>query len=740
MKRIKFLILSSLAAVTASAQSKIDLPASDIINATRDLTVVSRAAVEPLRLALDVDAERKYTVIVTLDVNESLEGYDVIARRDDMAIVRLTAAEMESVAALPTVTKLSLGNEVRPLLNNARKVAGVDAAQAGTELGGTKYTGAGVIAGMMDQGVDINHINFLDADGEPRTTSLWTVKGASGATTAYQTPERIKSFTTENNRESHGTHVLGIMAGSYNGPADYGFYNERGSRQTKKQAGVNSAMPYYGVATEAELAVACGDFSGSNIEIGAELVANYAKEKGMPCVVNLSIGNTIGPHDGTDSRSRWLERIGKDVIVCIAAGNDGEEAVSLSKTFSAGDDSLKSVVGTALTEGIIDIWGADNSIYKVTFGALDTTTKKLTYSYTLDKNLQGKSTYITGSGYTAPGYIHGAAFEEAFGKNGAVILNSNVDVSNNRYEVSVQLQLGGSGSKYVPVIIVEGAAGKRVDCYAYNTAFMSRGLDGYSDGDASCSINGLACGGNVLVVGSYDNVESWVTIAGNALTYNPHPVPGAISSFSSYGTTFDGRQLPDICGPGGSVISSYSKYYVEGQKLDVNRLSGRYTGKSRLSYWGEMSGTSMATPFVSGVIATWLQADPTLTVDDVKAIIARTAVNDEQTAVESHRWGAGKINALAGLKDILGMAGISDVRSDEADVFVTSADNRNFNIFVAGGRQVSAEAYSLAGAKVAAVSAEGQETTLSLDGVQPGVYVLRIVSDNKTETHKIAVK
>lgn len=741
MKRFKITIISLLAVAAASAQSKIDLPASDIINATRGLTLTSRSAVGPVKAVLEVAPERKYSVIVTLDGDESLDGYDVAARRGDMAIVNLTAAEMEAVAALPAVRKLSLGTEVKPLLNNARKVAGVDEAQAGTVLGDTKYTGAGVIAGMMDQGVDINHINFLDADGEPRTTALWTVKGASGTVTNYLTPERIKNFTTENNEESHGTHVLGIMAGGYNGPADYGFYNERGGRQMKIQTAANSAMPYYGVATEAELAVACGDFSNSNIEKGAELVANYAKAQGKPCVVNLSVGNTIGPHDGTDSRSRWFERIGEDVIVCIAAGNDGDSPVSLSKTFTAGDRTLKSVVGTSANfSGIIDIWGADNSIYKVTFGIIDAATGQITYSYVIDKNLEGKSTYITGSNYTAQGYIHNDAFETAFGASGAVILNSNVDVANNRYEVSVQLQLAGSGTAYLPVISVEGEAGRHVDCYAFNTSFLSGGFDGYSTGDASGSINGLACGNNVLVVGSYDNVESWVTISGSAMTYNPRPVPGAMSSFSSYGTTFDGRQLPDVCGPGGAVVSSYSKYYVDSEKLDVNTLSGHYTGKTRDSYWGTMTGTSMATPFVSGVIATWLQADPTLTVADVKEIIARTATNDEQTATEAYRWGAGKINALAGLKDILGLSGIADVRSDEADVFISSADNRNFDILVAGGRQVSAEVYSLAGAKVASVSAEGPETTLSLDGVQAGVYVLHVTSDNKTETHKIAVK
>ena len=87
-----------------------------------------------------------------------------------------------------------------------------------------------------------------------------------------------------------------------------------------------------------------------------------------------------------------------------------------------------------------------------------------------------------------------------------------------------------------------------------------------------------------------------------------------------------------------------------------------------------MTGTSMACPTVSGIIALWLQADPTLTVADVKDILANTCDNDEFTAKNPIRWGYGKINAKKGLDYIQQATGIvemEDARSLMDDVWHT---------------------------------------------------------------------
>ena len=188
------------------------------------------------------------------------------------------------------------------------------------------------------------------------------------------------------------------------------------------------------------------------------------------------------------------------------------------------------------------------------------------------------------------------------------------------------------------------------------------------------------------------------------------------------------------------MISSYSHYYVQNNSKDV--LSGRLgdpTKDKRASYWAEMSGTSMSSPFVAGVCALWLEADPTLTVDDIKNIMKETADKDEFTAVNPERWGYGKINALAGIKKILGSSGIAGVVTEGADMIVTPSAGA-VEVFAAGAGEIGVELYTVGGALAAKTVASGDTAVLSTEGLAKGVYVLRAVADGtRVATSKIAL-
>ncbi|MDE5555705.1 MAG: S8 family serine peptidase, partial [Muribaculaceae bacterium] len=375
-----------------------------------------------------------------------------------------------------------------------------------------------------------------------------------GKLTAYTTPTQIKNFTTENSGETHGTHVLGIMGGGYDGPAKYAVIGGVNGRQAvlTEQDAADSAIPFYGVATDADLAIGCGTLTDGNISAGVQKIVEYAEANGQPCVVNLSVGSTMGPHDGTDAITKYLAQLGERAIICIAAGNDGEDNISIS---AKGKNVQTFVEATTSSgSGNIQFWGSDNQPFTIRFIAYDRSKGKEVFSYTLDKNLEGKS--VRQSDMTG--------FSSAL--KGTITLSSNVNTANNRYNVSASVSVSGISSTVFPGFVIEPLEDQTVDGFANNMVFLSNSVPGFTNGNANNSISSMACGENVIVVGSFTTAAQWAAFdtkgGATIYSYNPRPTVGAISAFSSYGKTFGGKQLPDICAPGEGIISSFSQHYV----------------------------------------------------------------------------------------------------------------------------------------------------------------------------------
>ena len=135
--------------------------------------------------------------------------------------------------------------------------------------------------------------------------------------------------------------------------------------------------------------------------------------------------------------------------------------------------------------------------------------------------------------HVCPHAIHPANFDECFGNRGAILVRASVDANNNRYNCTVSFNTqSGSRKTIVPSITVKGAAGQTADIYATGDAgLLSLGVDGYTQGDASNSINDMACGENIISVGAFVSSVSWPTID-NEFAYRNH-VQGDIAGFSS---------------------------------------------------------------------------------------------------------------------------------------------------------------------------------------------------------------
>lgn len=89
--------------------------------------------------------------------------------------------------------------------------------------------------------------------------------------------------------------------------------------------------------------------------------------------------------------------------------------------------------------------------------------------------------------------------------------------------------------------------------------------------------------------------------------------------------------------------------------------------------WLSLTGTSMSTPAVTGIVAQWLQLCPTLTPEQVLDVIKNTSVQDQAgVTYPNNTYGYGCIDALAGLKYIAST--YTGIESVSADATVAGSD------------------------------------------------------------------
>lgn len=187
--------------------------------------------------------------------------------------------------------------------------------------------GTGVLIGIIDSGIDYTNPNFRNADGSSRIRYLWDQTLIPETAAGILPPEgfliggeyskdRIDSALQKEvnttmqipgvDVSGHGTAVAGIAAGS--------------------------SETYEGVAPGSELLVVkLGSPRADSFPRTTELmraltyIVKKAQQMNMPVSVNLSFGNTYGSHDGTSLLERFLDNaaeVGRCVI-CVGSGNEG---------------------------------------------------------------------------------------------------------------------------------------------------------------------------------------------------------------------------------------------------------------------------------------------------------------------------------------------------------------------------------------------------------------------------------
>lgn len=175
---------------------------------------------------------------------------------------------------------------------------------------------------------------------------------------------------------------------------------------------------------------------------------------------------------------------------------------------------------------------------------------------------------------------------------------------------------------------------------------MSLGTSGSSDGTDTVSqaVNRAADAGIIPVIAAGNSGPARFTVGSPGAAEKAITVAAmqdlaeggfGLASFSSRGPTRDNRIKPDIGAPGVNIMAPRAN-----------------SGNQYVSY----SGTSMATPFVSGTVALMLDANPNLTVQQVRDILQSTAVpwGPEGKDVD---YGWGRLDGYAAVKRAAGGSG-----------------------------------------------------------------------------------
>lgn len=250
----------------------------------------------------------------------------------------------------------------------------------------------------------------------------------------------------------------------------------------------------------------------------------------------------------------------------------------------------------------------------------------------------------------------------------------------------------------------------------------------------------MACGKNLIVVGAYNSRDQWYSIlSGEGYGLISGYGEGAIAPYSSWGKLLDGRELPHICAPGTGIFSSDNGSFVSSNFGAAGRYvvaSAEFNGKTH--YWCTMQGTSMACPYVTGTMALWLEADPNLTAEKAREIMAKTATTSGITL--NTKWGAGKLNAWNGIREVIKQknSGIEDIVTGDSQISY-NIEGGIVRVMAMNGNGISAELYNLAGLKFAEANSTGDSVELDVTGASKGVYILRITAGGETTSHKIAL-
>lgn len=472
---------------------------------------------------------------------------------------------VKSVYVAPTFSlpEDSLGSNVSPLTSNASTMIGANV------LNETGYTGKGMRIAILDTGILVTHPSFgaLSEDKleDPITREsveeIWDTLNAGQITSqlnkSYYNTKLPYVFNYVNGSfdvsntfagSDHGTHVAGIAA-----------------------ANKTEDSTVIGVAPDAQIVVMQVFEQGGGAGWDTIMAAMEDCVRLEVDSVNLSLGSAAG---FTDADAAMLETMqlfqDSDIQLLIAAGNDTNNAYGnnwgLNKNLVTDPDI--GLLGTpASYSAALAVASADND------GATQ-----------LYFTVGGEDI-----GYTDTARSAATIFINSFlGKTAEYVVVPNFGAEEDYAELDVEgkIALVSRGSSSFPEKQSIAQAHGAIACVIYNNASGLLNMQ-INDGDDNipCVSVSKKAGAYMIEQAGDDGVGTLTVCDGTTKEFK---LDRTVSDFSSWGVTPDLKLKPELTGVGGSIYSCVDP-----------AISG--------SYYGTMSGTSMATPQITGAMAVLIE-------------------------------------------------------------------------------------------------------------------------------------
>lgn len=624
--------------------------------------VPGREPLPPGALAVQRDADGIVSIglFVRISGEQGIEsiraaGGQVGSRIGDIVTARVPVDNVDALTGAPGIDYIEAARSMVAELDSSMIEirANTIRTRAGDDwLGGS---GEGSLVAIYDSGLDIEHDDFRDAQGNSRVLSVWdqtlngrppqgydygTVCDSAAIATRILTgavgPCPMRDFT------GHGTHVTGIAAGD-------------GSAT----GGGLPAYRYPGVAPEAGIVFVKGGnnaFFEDLIIDGLAWLRSEAERLGRPMVVNLSLGGQFGPHDGSRLYELAIDELsGPGFVVVVAAGNHGDNR------------NTRPQVGGQLIHARGMAMPGTTQTFRLTLpqhtphpDLCNGNVTQFGLWYDGADRLAIEVVRPSGSLASAP-WGQTVTRVHAAGRIAIDNASAGPDPRNGDHGAHIRIDgCGGSGAPepgewQIRVTAGQSGTGRPYDMWievsshgGFGAATAMLGGEGF---DNRFVVASPANATRAIGVAAYATRMCWPSLSATGTScYVEREEIGDLARFSAGGPRRDGVMKPEIAAPGIAIMSARSR--TAGVPL--------VRAEPDNQHWA-VEGTSMAAPHVTGALAVLMMVKPDLTPEEARQLLTSTATSDGFTSriydgagLPSDWWGAGKLNVEAAMAALTG--------------------------------------------------------------------------------------